>query len=123
MAHEISAGPHPYIVIDTLTGEYVHADMVVDEKMALDAGHAVYVLLDASGISNTLPENFLDGARNSFFIHPNMAHMALYTRSGLLRTVGNMVAKLTRRRDKLTIYDNYEAALSHLLKLVKEAGL
>jgi hypothetical protein len=52
-----------------------------------------------------------------------MAHMALYTRSGLLRTVGNMVAKLTRRRDKLTIYDNYDAALAYLTKLVADAGL
>ena len=123
MAHTITPGTHPNIKVMELEGELTHADMTADEALGLNEGKPVYVLLDASKISVGLPPDFLDGARKSYFVHPNLAHMALYVSSVLLRNIGAMVAKLTRRKDKLTIHESREAAMRHLEKLVKEAGL
>jgi len=91
--------------------------------VCFDKGLPVYLLVDASGMNTSLPEHFLESVRNSAFIHPNMIHAAVFMRSPLLKNVFTMVAKLTRQRNKLSIHDSYDQAMTHLQKLVKEAGL
>jgi hypothetical protein len=119
MAHEIIVGPHPNIVVIRLYNGLSYEDMTADEVLGLNK-RPMWVLLDASQMEVNLPENFLNGARASYFVNDNMQHMALYVQSTWLRTIGAMVAKLTRRQDKLSVHDSYDAAMAHLLKLVKE---
>jgi hypothetical protein len=121
MAHTILSGPQPNIVIMELQGELTWEDMTADEALGLDRGQPLYVMLDASRVSVALPENFLDGAKHSYFTNPNMAHMALYVESDLLRTIATMVAKITRRREKISLHSSQEAAIAHLQKLAKQA--
>ena len=121
MIHTITAGPFPNIkimqIVDAVTAEAMAA---VDE-LELNQGQPMYILLDISEMNTSLPEGFLDGARNSFFIHPNMAHTAMYTQSTALGTLAKMISKLTRRKDKLTIHASYQEALNHLVVLSKQA--
>jgi hypothetical protein len=118
MAHHISGGPRPEIVIMKLDGALTYEDMTCTEEIGLHE-RKLYVLLDAGDMEVSLPADFLDGARESWFTHANMLHVALYTRSMLLSTVGKAVAKLTRRNDKLSSYTSYDQALAHLIKLAE----
>lgn len=122
MVHKILAGPNPCIKIMEITGSLDYAAMTAVNDLKLDEG-PVYVLLDVSRMNVGLPEGFLDGARHSYFTHPNLGHMALYTDSALLSSVGKMVAKLTGRKDKLTVHTNYQEAMAHLIALTQKANL
>lgn len=117
MAHHITVGPRPNIKICTITESLNHDDMTCEDDLGLNEGTPLYVLLDVSAMNLGLPEQFLDGAKHSFFIHPNLVHMAMYTDSNLLTHIGNMVAKLTQRQEKLSIHSSYDAALKHLLHM------
>jgi hypothetical protein len=117
MSHEILPGPNANIVIFRLIGDLTYADMTCDQELGLNDGRPLYVLLDGAKTNVGLPEQFLDGAKRSWFVNENLAHLALYLESSLLRTIGLMVAKMTRRSDKLSLHDSYDAALKHLLKL------
>ncbi len=119
MAHEILPSPHPRIVCLRLYGDPEAADMLLETEIGLDKGEPVYVLVDASDLSLSLPPNYLDTARKSFFTHPNLEHMAVFTGSTMLDAIGNMIAKLTRRREQLSLHKSREDALNHLLSLVK----
>ncbi len=120
MAHEIFPGPNSHIVVMRLIGSLNFEDMTADEPLGLNE-RPMFVLLDASEIEITLPENFLSGARESYFTNPNLQHMALYVQSAWLKAIGEMVAKLTRRKDRLTIHSTYEGAMAHLVKLTNES--
>lgn len=121
MAHEIFPGSNSQIIVMRLSGALNYDDMTADEKLGLNEGRPVYVLLDASQVDVALPENFLSGARGSYFTNPNLEHMALYVKSAWLKAIGEMVAKLTRRKDKLTVHSSYEAAMAHLVRLTGES--
>ncbi len=118
MAHEILPSPHPKIVSLRLYGDVQAEDMLLNTELGLDKESAVYVLVDASDLTMALPANYLDTARKSFFVNPHLAHMAVYTGSPMLDAIGNMIAKLTRRREQLSLHKSYEAALNHLLKMI-----
>lgn len=118
MAYEILPSPHPNIICLRLYGDVAAEDMTLNAEIGLDKGKPIYVLVDASELSLALPANYLDTARHSFFTNPNMAHMAVYTGSTMLDAIGNMIAKLTRKRDKLSLHKSREEAIEHLLKLV-----
>jgi hypothetical protein len=47
----------------------------------------------------------------------NVEQPALYVKSQLPGMAGQRVAKLTRRKEKLTVHSTYEAAMQHLIKL------
>jgi hypothetical protein len=121
MAHEVKAGSLPGIVIQKILDPYNIKDMTAVESLGLDKGKR-WILLDVSEMSIGLPENFLEGARNSYFLHENMMHMALYTKSDLLATIGRMVAKLTHRQDKLSVHQSFEAAETHLVALIHKSA-
>lgn len=118
MAHTLSEGPHPDILILDVTGELTSGDIMTNQMLGLDSGRRVYVMVDLSKARPGVPENFLEGIRNGPFVHPNLMHVAVYVKSDLLRALANMIAKLTRQRDKLSLHDSREAALAHLESLV-----
>jgi hypothetical protein len=121
MAHQISPGPHPNIALMRIWGDLQHVDMNPVDGLGLNEGKPVYVLLDVSEMHLGLPDGFLDGARNSYFVHPNMVHMAFYSGSSMLNTIAAMVGKLTSRQHKISIHKSYDSALNHLQEMIKHA--
>lgn len=121
MAHEVRDGIVPGIVIHKILDPYDRDDMTAVQSLGLDKGKR-WVLLDVTEMSIGLPEGFLEGARNSYFTHENMMHLALYTDSSLLSAVGKMVAKLTRRQEKLSVHSSFEAAEAHLVGLIRKSA-
>lgn len=121
MSYEILPGPHPDIRIMKIVDDLTYEAMTADEELGLNQGQPRWVLLDVAEMNAGLPDDFLSGARRSYFVNPNLAHLALHIRSGVLRTIAGMVAKLTRRKDKLSLHDSYDKAMTHLLKLIEES--
>lgn len=116
MPYEIYPSPRDNIIVCKLINELTYPDMMIVEPLGLELAPR-YILLDASEISIGLPEHFLEGARESFFTHPNMQHLALFVKSQLLVMTGLMVAKLTRRADKLSVHKTFDDAMQHLVRL------
>jgi hypothetical protein len=123
MAHTISPGPHPNITTIRIYDELQRDDLTCTDELGLNEGRPLYILVDVSEMDRGLPAGFLDGERQGFFLHPNTAHIALFTNSMMLDTAGRMIAKLTRQKDKLTVHKTREEALAHLTTLVAQAGL
>lgn len=121
MAHQILPGPHPEIVVMQVSDQLTHEDMTADEALGLNKAK-LYVLLDVSRMKVNLPDKFLDGALNSFFMNENLIHMAIYLESSVLRVVAGLVAKAARRQEKMSIHSSYAAAEAHLLEMIKKAG-
>ncbi|MBC8099348.1 MAG: hypothetical protein H7Y11_07885 [Armatimonadetes bacterium] len=120
MGHTLIQTKYDNIIVMALVDELTVEDMTADESLGLN-DRPMYVLLDASKLNVGLPDGFLEGAKNSYFINPNLQHMALYVESGLLRLVGQMVAKITGRRDKLSVHSSQAAAMAHLEALIKQS--
>jgi hypothetical protein len=120
MAHEIEAGPESNIRLMRLQGELLKADLLCDDELDLNSGTPIFVLVDASEMDIGLPAGFMDGKRESFFMNPNLQHVALYSTSWLLNSAAKMLGKLTRQRDKLSVHDTREAALEHLKNLAAQ---
>ncbi|MGB1289252.1 MAG: hypothetical protein ACPG7F_22140, partial [Aggregatilineales bacterium] len=79
-----------------------------------------YVMLDMSEMNIGLPERFIEAAQQSFFTHDNLLHTVLYVDSGMLRSISVMIAKLTRRQNRLTLHKSREEALEHLHEIVAD---
>lgn len=118
MGHTIIQGPHPNIVIQKLEGELTWEDMTAAEALGLTSGKPVYVLLDTTNLNIGLPVDFVEGAKQSYFTHPGLQHMALYTTSSMLGAIGRMVAKLTGKKEHLSVHTDYSSAINHLLDLI-----
>jgi hypothetical protein len=123
MTHEMLPGPHPNISVARLLGEIGSEDFAISDELGLPEGRSAYLPVDTSRISLGLPDNFLELSRNSYLLDPNFKHAAVYASSGWVRSMGNMIAKLTRQRHKLSMHDSYESAMAHLQNLVRQAGL
>jgi hypothetical protein len=119
MGRQIIPTNHPSIRQIAIQGELNYEDMTCEADLDLDKGVPIWVILDVASMSVTLPEHFLDGARQSFFMNPNLQHMAIYCQSAFLRTLALMVAKLTRRKEKLSVHDSLEKAEAHIRKLLQ----
>ncbi len=117
MAHRIEPGPRADIVIFYFIGDLEHPDMAADEEMGLNQGRPLYVLADALQMTVVLPENFLNGARHSWFTNPNMRHAAFCSNSVMLHAIAQLVAKVTRREDHLSRHHTHQEALDYLLSL------
>lgn len=122
MGHYFVPTKHPNLVQMKITGHLNYEDMTCEDELGLNE-KPVWVILDVIGMNISLPEGFLSGARHSWFVNPNTQHLALVVSSGFIKSVGLMVAKVTRRRDRLTVYDSVEAAETHLLGLIQKSGL
>jgi hypothetical protein len=124
MAYKVSPGelPNLYVIrfYDELTGEDLdHAT----QDLGLDSGNQVYVLCDITALIPGLPENFMEYANRSYFMHKNMLHAAMISHSWLLNNVAKMAAKLTRRQDRMSIHVSREAALAHIAKIMNQAAV
>lgn len=123
MGRKIVETNHPNLSWIEIHGELTYEDMTCEEELGLTTGKPMWVLLDVSDMTITLPEHFLDSSRKSFFLSENLQHMAIYCRSSLLRNVALMIAKLTRRGTKLSVYDTAEKAEGHLRTLIEKSGI
>jgi hypothetical protein len=117
MAHEVLPRPLPDIAILRIYGELTHDDMTCDEELGINDGRRFYLLIDTNEMQVGLPDQFMDGAKRSWFMHANLIHMSMAMDSMMLRMVAKMVSKVTRRQDKMSLYTTREAALNHLLAL------
>lgn len=113
MAHTISMGSRPDILIMDIIENVEFDDMTATDALGLNEKKR-YVMLDLSNMSIALPENFLEGAKNSYFVHDNLVHLSIHVRSHPLRIIANMVAKLTNNPGKLSLHESREAAIKHL---------
>lgn len=104
-----------------ITGEVNYEDMTCDDELRLNEGRPMYVMLDASKMAVGLPQDFLDGARQSFFASENLVHLAIYLESALLRNMALMVAKVMRRKEKMTLHQSRAEAIAHLEQLIAVA--
>jgi hypothetical protein len=120
MGYEILPSPHPDISILRIANDLTNEDMTTDEQLGLNQGRPRWILLDAADMNVGLPDDFLTGVRKSFFVNPNLVHLSIYIKSSILRSVALMVAKITRRQDKLTLHSTYDEALAYLMKLVEQ---
>jgi hypothetical protein len=123
MAHEMLPGPHPNISVIRLIGEMAKTDFAISDELGLPGGRSTYLLIDTSSFNLGLPDNFLELSRNSYLLDPNFKHAAVYAPTVWIRSLGNMVAKLTRQRHKLSMHDSFESAMAHLQEMVRQAGL
>lgn len=105
-------------MIQQLEGELTREDMTAADALGLNQGKPVFVLLDTTKLNIGLPVDFMDGAKQSYFTHPNLQHLALYTTSSMLGSIGRMVAKLTGKKDHLSVHTDYDSAINHLLDLI-----
>lgn len=121
MAHVIETGPEANIRLLHLQGELLKEDLLCDDELGLNSGEPMYVLVDASEMDIGLPAGFMDGKRESFFMNPNLRHVAVYSTSWLLSSAAKMLGKLTRQREKLSVHDTREAAIEHLVQLAAES--
>jgi len=123
MAHEVTQGSHPRLVIARMYGTIDGDDLVPNpDEFKLNEG-ATYVLIDSADIHIAVPENFLQAVRNNILAHPNMRHMAVVTQSSGLRVLANMVSKLLRKQGRVSVHETFAAAESHLLGLIQQDGL
>lgn len=126
MAHMLSPTSHPDILIMKIIGSLNYDDMTCDSKLRLNE-RPMWIILDVSSMTISLPSNFLNGAMKSWFTNPNTQHLALVTSSGFLKSIGLLVAKVTRRKERLSLHESVAAAEQFLLnkiaaKEAKEAG-
>ncbi len=117
MPHEVTPGPLPNIVLVRVYGHASAQDISLSaEELGLDQGRK-YVLMDASEMSLSMPDGAINAARNSYLTHENLAHVSLVTASRLFDMLANMVAKLTGRKNQISIHPSRQAAMDHLVKL------
>src|SRR5262245_39377892 len=119
MPHEIAHGPQANILYMRIWGELLHEDMLCDDELGLNDSQK-FIFLDVSEMENGLPTDFLDGARNSFFINPNMMHLAIYTDSAMLDIIAKMVSKVTRRQDKMSLHKSPQAARDYIWDMAQQ---
>lgn len=123
MAYIIRQTSHPQWAHIEIHGPLTYEDMTCDAALGLGKGEPCWVLLDVSDMDVALPEHFIEASRKSWFMHPDLVHMAVYTRNGLLGNVAKMIAKLTRSRERMTNHDSLEKAEAHLRGLMEKAGV
>jgi len=122
MAYEVTHGELPNLYVIRFYDELVGEDLDrATQALGLDSGNQVYVLCDITGLNPGLPENFIEYAQRSYFMHKNMLHGAMISQSWLLNSVAKMFAKLTRRQDRLSIHMSRAAAMAHLEKIMNQA--
>jgi hypothetical protein len=123
MAHKITQGPRRDIVFMDIYQELEFDDMTASRELGLDSGRKLYVMLDLTKMNVGLPVGFLEGAKKSFFLHDNLVHLSIHVQSDVLKIVANMVAKLTRNPDKLSLHSTREAAIAYLESLPEQASV
>ncbi len=117
MPHEVMPGPLPNIIHVRMYGQVSAQDISLSaEELGPDTGNK-YILIDASEMSLALPDGFVNAARNGYLASAELAHVSVVTSSRLVDTLANMIARLTRRKNQMSIHPSVQAAMDHLVKL------
>lgn len=123
MAHTIVPAKHPHIAHICITGDLTSEDMTCDTELRLGTGKPIFVMCDILNMNLHLPDSFVDSARTGFLVHPDLQHVAVITKSKLIRSVGLAAAALSARRDRVSMHDSEDEAEAHLLGMIKRRGL
>lgn len=123
MAHTIIRTTHPNLAHIRITGDLTHEDMTCDAELGLGTGKPIYVLCDTLNMKLQLSDDFIDSARVGFLVNPDLQHMAIVTKSSLLRGVGLVAATLSARREKMSMHESTAEAEAHLMALIRRRGL
>lgn len=123
MAHTIVPARHPHIAYIRMTGDLTHEDMTCDAELGLGTGKPVFVICDVLNMNMTLPDTFVDSARAGFLVNPDLQHLAVVTKSKLIRSVGLAAAALAGHREKISMHDTPEEAEAHLLGMIKRRAI
>ena len=119
MPHAVLPSMHPNIAHVQMSGTVTPEDMTCDAELGLGTGKPVYVLLEILNINKNLPDNFSHNSQIGFLVHSDLQHMAVVTKSGLLRSITLIGATLASRRDKISLHDTVPEAEVYLLALIK----
>jgi hypothetical protein len=122
MAYAIKAGAYADMYILTYTGNLETEDLLVSNELHLNEGRPIYLLVDILNMNDGLPDRFLETIMQSYVTHPNLGCLAACMTSKLLRMTAGMVIKVTRRADKITVHDTFEAAEKALIEAMKQDG-
>lgn len=122
MAHEIIDHPHPNIYGVRFTGQLEYDDMMPDPGYELDSDKPIWLVFDMGELANALPPEFLEGAKKSLYVHPNLQHLGLYLPNPALQLIARMVVRLTGVK-RLTLYPDYAAALADAIVRAEAAGM
>lgn len=123
MAHTIVPAKHPHIAHIRITGDLTPDDMTCDAELGLGSGKPVFVICDVLNMNLHFPDAFVENARTGFLVHPDLQHVAVITKSKLIRSVGLAAAALSARRDRVSMHDSEDDAEAHLLGMIKRRGL
>lgn len=123
MAHKVIPNPHLHIAHIQFSGDLTPEDMTCAAELGLGKGQPRYVVLEVLNINRDLPDSFIETARIGFLIHPDLKHMAVVSKSGLLKSLALMSATLSEQRDKISVHDTVAAAEAHLLAMIRRHRL
>ncbi|MEO8606828.1 MAG: STAS/SEC14 domain-containing protein [Chloroflexota bacterium] len=122
MPHQVSTGKHPDIIVLRYYGNIETEDILTDpEELHLNDDHPKYLLADAGEVHPVVPEGMWERVQHSIISHKNLAHIAIFVKSGPLRVLMGAVVKLSRQGKRVTLHNTYEEAETHLLSLVNSA--
>ena len=120
MAFNISPGSHPDFYILSIIGDLTYEDLLIVDDLHLNEKRLIYVLVNKAEMSNKLPDRFVEMLPQSFVVHPNIAHIACYAPSAILRIAGYMVANITHLQKKITIHQAYDEAYKFIERRIHE---
>lgn len=123
MAHTIVPTKHPHIAHIKMSGDLTHEDMTCDAELGLGQGKPIFVICDLQRMNLNFPDTFVEHARISFIINPDLQHVAVITMSKLMRSVALTAAALSERRAKISMHDSEADAEAHLMGMIKRRGL
>ena len=123
MAHTVLPARHPNIAHIQMSGDIMPEDMTCERELGLGTGKPVYVLLEILNVNSHLPDHLVDTARIGFLVHPDLQHMAVVTKSSLIKSLALIGATLSTRRDKASLHDTVSEAEAHVLGMIKRQGL
>jgi hypothetical protein len=119
MPCSVTQGSHPDFYILTYTGQLQTKDLQVDDDVHLNEGRKIYLLVDISRMEHRLPDRYVEHIMKCFLVHPNLRFLAGFVSSMPLRVVSNMVVKLTRQQNKVSLHDSYEGAYESVLDAIE----
>ena len=123
MAHTIIPTKHPHIAHIKMSGDLTYEDMTCDTELGLGQGKPIFVICNLQRMNLNLPDTFVEHARMSFIINPDLQHVAVITTSKLMRSVALTAAALSARRAKISVHDSEADAEACLMGMIRQKGL
>lgn len=121
MAHTILERPHPHVVCARVYGALELDDMIASPDYGLGEGIPIWLVCDMTDLKAGVPAGFIEGAKHSLYVHPNLQHLGLYLPNAAMQLVTRMVVRLTGI-NRLTMYESYAAARDDALARAQAAA-